>query len=89
MDRLVWGNTIESYLWTIGVVLFVLLLNRFISKYFARLVFKIFPKRLQVYDQQRFTNLVVNPLGTFLGHHGFYCCILQIKVSAGPAIQPL
>ena len=66
MDRLVWGNTIESYLWTIGVVLFVLLLNRFISKYFARLVFKIFPKRLQVYDQQRFTNLVVNPLGTFL-----------------------
>jgi hypothetical protein len=25
MDRLIWGNTIESYLWTIGVILFVLL----------------------------------------------------------------
>jgi hypothetical protein len=42
MDRVIWGNTIESYLWTIGIILFVLLLNRVISRYFARLVFKIF-----------------------------------------------
>ena len=66
MDRVIWGNTIESYLWTIGIILFVLLLNRVISRYFARLVFKIFPKRLQVYDRQKFTDLIVHPLGTFL-----------------------
>lgn len=66
MNRIIWGNTVESYLWTLGVVLFVLLLNRFISRYLARLVFKLFPKKLQVYDPQQFTSLIVHPLGTFL-----------------------
>lgn len=66
MDQLIWGNTVESYLWTFGVILFVLLLNRFISKYLAQLVFKLFRKRLKVYDPQKFTDLIVHPLGTFL-----------------------
>jgi MscS family membrane protein len=66
MDRIIWGNTVESYLWTFGVILFVLLLNRFISKHFARLVFKLFPKWLKTYDPQKFTDLIVYPLGTFL-----------------------
>ncbi|HEV7333953.1 MAG TPA: mechanosensitive ion channel domain-containing protein [Flavisolibacter sp.] len=66
MNRIIWGNTIESYLWTFGVILFVLLLNRFISKHFARLVFRFFPKRLKTYDPQKFTDLIVYPLGTFL-----------------------
>ncbi|HEY1020676.1 MAG TPA: mechanosensitive ion channel family protein [Flavisolibacter sp.] len=66
MDRIIWGNTVESYLWTFGVILFVLLLNRFISKHFARLVFKLFPKRLKTYDPKKFTDLIVYPLGTFL-----------------------
>jgi MscS family membrane protein len=66
MDRIFLENTVESYLWTFGVILFVLLLNRFISRYLARLVFRIFPKRFQVYDPQQFTDLIVSPLGTFL-----------------------
>jgi MscS family membrane protein len=66
MDRVIWGNTIESYLWTLGVVLFVLLLNRFISKYFAWLVFRLFRNWLKVYDPKKFTDLVVYPLGIFL-----------------------
>ncbi len=66
MDRIIWGNSIESYLWTLGIILFVLLLNRFISKHFARLVFRLFRKRLKVYDPQKFTDLIVHPLGTFL-----------------------
>lgn len=66
MDRMIWGNTIENYLWTAGVILAVLLLNRFISKHFARLIFRVFRKRLKVYDPQKFTDLIVHPLGTFL-----------------------
>jgi MscS family membrane protein len=66
MNQIIWGNTVESYLWTFGVILFVLLLNRFISKHFARLIFKVFPKRLKSYDPQKFTDLIVYPLGTFL-----------------------
>ncbi|HUC82321.1 MAG TPA: mechanosensitive ion channel domain-containing protein [Flavisolibacter sp.] len=66
MDTVIWGNTVESYLWTFGVILFVLLVNRFISKHFARLIFKLFPKKLKTYDPNKFTNLIVYPLGTFL-----------------------
>lgn len=66
MDRIIWGNTVESYLWTVGIILFVLLLNRFISKHLARFVFKLFRKRLQIYDPQKFTDLIVHPLGSFL-----------------------
>lgn len=66
MNRVIWGNTIESYLWTLGAILFVLLLNRFISRHLAKLVFRLFRNRLKVYDPQKFTDLVVQPLGTFL-----------------------
>ena len=66
MNRIIWGNTVESYLWTAGVILFVLFLNRFISRYFAKFVFRLFPNRLKVYDPQKFTDLIVQPLGNFL-----------------------
>jgi MscS family membrane protein len=66
MGQMIWGNTVESYLWTLGIILFVLLLNRFISKHFARLVFKLFRNRLKAYDPQKFSDLIVYPLGTFL-----------------------
>lgn len=44
----------------------VLLLNRFISKYLARLVFRLFNRKLKIHDPKRFTELIVHPLGTFL-----------------------
>lgn len=66
MNRIIWGNTIESYLWTLGVILFVVFLNRFISRHFAKLVFRLFRKRLKVYDPQKFTDLIVHPLSIFL-----------------------
>lgn len=66
LDRIIWNNTIESYLWTIGIVLFVLLLNKFISKYLAKIIVRLFRRWLKNYDKEKFTNLIVYPLGTFL-----------------------
>ena len=66
LDRIIWNNTVESYLWTIGVVLFVLVLNKIISKYLAVLLCRVFRRWMKNYDQQKFTDLVVHPLGTFL-----------------------
>ena len=66
LDRIIWNNTVESYLWTIGVVLFVLLLNKFISKYLAKIIAHVFRPWLKHYDQQKFTELIVHPLGIFL-----------------------
>jgi MscS family membrane protein len=66
LDRIIWNNTVESYLWTIGVVLFVLLLNKIISKYLAALLCRVFNRWMKSYDKQKFTDLIVYPLGTFL-----------------------
>ncbi|HYO22025.1 MAG TPA: mechanosensitive ion channel domain-containing protein [Flavisolibacter sp.] len=66
LDRVIWNNTIENYLWTIGIVLFILLLNRFISKYLAKIIARLFRRWLKYYDEQKFTSLIVYPLGTFL-----------------------
>ncbi|MGZ8517485.1 MAG: hypothetical protein ACXWWD_09050, partial [Chitinophagaceae bacterium] len=66
LDRIIWNNTVESYLWTIGVVLFVLILNKIISKYLAVLICKVFKHWMKKYDQQKFSDLIVHPLGTFL-----------------------
>ncbi len=65
-DTVIWNNRMETYLWTIGVVLFVLLLNKIISKYLAALFCRIFSRWMKAYDKQKFTDLVVHPLGTFL-----------------------
>jgi MscS family membrane protein len=66
LGKIIWNNTIESYLWTIGIVLFVLLLNKIISKYLAALICRVFRRWMKSYDKQKFTDLIIYPLGTFL-----------------------
>ncbi len=65
-DRIIWNNTVGDYLWTIGAVLFVLILNRIISRYLASLLCRVFRGVLKSYDQKKFTDLIVHPLGIFL-----------------------
>ncbi|HVF97494.1 MAG TPA: mechanosensitive ion channel domain-containing protein [Flavisolibacter sp.] len=66
LERIIWNNTVESYLWTIGVILFVLILNRIISKYLAVLICRLSRRWMKYYNQEKFTELIVHPLGTFL-----------------------
>lgn len=66
LDRIFWGNALQDYLWVIGIILFVLLLNRLISKYIAILLCKVFKRRWKTFNQQKFVDLIIHPLGTFL-----------------------
>lgn len=66
LDRIIWNNTVENYLWTIGIILFVLLLNKIISKYLAALLCRVFNRWIKAYNKQKFADLIVHPLGTFL-----------------------
>jgi MscS family membrane protein len=66
LEKVLYGNTVWDYMWVIGVILFVLLLNRFISKYLAILLSKIFRRTWKTFDQQKFVDLIIHPLGTFL-----------------------
>jgi MscS family membrane protein len=66
LDQVLYGNSIRDYVWVIGVILFVLLVNRIISKYLALLLSKIFRRTWKTFDQQKFVDLIIPPLGTFL-----------------------
>ena len=49
-----------------GIILFVLMLKRFISRYLAGLLFRIVNRIWKDVDKKSFTDLVVQPLGLFL-----------------------
>ena len=66
LDQVFYGNTLRDYIWVFGVILFVLLLNRFISKYLAILLSRLFKRGWKNFDQQKFVELIIIPLGTFL-----------------------
>jgi MscS family membrane protein len=66
LDQVFYGNTIRDYAWVTGVILFVLLLNRIISKYLAILLSKIFRRTWKTFDQKKFVDLIIHPLGIFL-----------------------
>ena len=66
LEKVLYGNTVWDYMWVAGIILFVLLLNRFISKYLAILLSKIFRRTWKTFDQNKFVDLIIHPLGTFL-----------------------
>jgi MscS family membrane protein len=66
LNRIFWGNTVESYLWTIGVIILVLLLNRLISNLLAMLSLRLFQRRWKSIDQKQFVKLIIHPMGVFL-----------------------
>lgn len=66
LDQQWGGNTMREYLVVAGIILFVLLLKRFISRYLASLLFKLVHKIWKDVDRTSFINLVFQPIGLFL-----------------------
>ncbi len=66
LDRIFLANAVRDYLWVAGVIIFVLFLNRLISRYIAILLCRLFKRVWKNFDQQKFIELIINPLGTFL-----------------------
>src|SRR5436190_18552445 len=59
-------NPVKNYFIVAGVILFVLLLKRLISRYLAGLLFRLVNKIWKDVDKRSFTNLLIQPLGFFL-----------------------
>lgn len=66
LQQVYWGNAVQDYLWVIGVILFVLILNRFFSRVLVILLCKLFERVWKSFDRKTFLDLVVQPLGIFL-----------------------
>jgi MscS family membrane protein len=66
LQQKILDNTIESYLYIIGIILLALLIKRLISKYLAKLLFKLVARHAKNIARQSFLDLVVQPLDVFL-----------------------
>lgn len=66
LQQVWWGNTLISYFIVAGIILFVWLLKRFISRYLAGLLYGLVHKIWKDVDKRSFISLVVKPLGLFL-----------------------
>ena len=66
LQRVYGGNSVLDYLWVIGVILFVLILNRFFSRLLVNLLCRVFKRVWKTFDRKTFLDLVIQPLGIFL-----------------------
>ena len=60
------NNTLAGYLSVAGIILLALIFKRFLSKYLAKLLYKIVAKAAKNIARQSFLDLVVQPLDVFL-----------------------
>lgn len=66
LQREIFDNTVQTYLSVATTIIIALLVKRFVSKYFAYLLFKLFSKAGKTFHQQSFMELIVKPLEWFL-----------------------
>lgn len=66
LQQVFWNNTLLDYIWVAAVILFVVILNKFISRYLAILLCKIFKRSWKTFDEKTFVELIINPMGAFL-----------------------
>jgi MscS family membrane protein len=66
LDKVILDNTVRTYLIVLGVILFVFIFKRYLSKYVAGLLFRLVNSIFRGVDKTSFVNLIVHPLGLFL-----------------------
>lgn len=66
LQKVVLDNTIQSYLTVLLVILAIVLIKRVVSKYLAKLMFRVVGKAGKHVARESFLNLVVQPLDYFL-----------------------
>jgi len=66
LDKVILDNSIREYLIVLLIIVFVFLFKRYLSKYFAGLLFRIVTGIFRGVDKAPFVNLIVQPLGIFL-----------------------
>lgn len=66
LEQVYLGNSVRKYLVVLGIILLAFVLKRVISKYVARLLFKLVAKKGKTDIGKSFSALVVQPLDWFL-----------------------
>lgn len=66
LTKIYFGNTVQQYLWLIGILLFGFIFLRFISRVLSRLLFKLFKKFASEVKGEKFVELLLKPVELLL-----------------------
>jgi MscS family membrane protein len=66
LQQVIFENTVQTYLSVAVTIIVALIVKRFVSKYLAYLLYKIFSKAGKTFHKQSFLDLIVGPLEWFL-----------------------
>lgn len=66
LQQVIWGNTVQNYLVTAGIIVVILLLNKVISRFMAKAACRLFRRQWKDVDQTQFVELIIQPLSLFL-----------------------
>ncbi|MDP1972972.1 MAG: mechanosensitive ion channel, partial [Sediminibacterium sp.] len=66
LEKIILNNSVRSYLTVLLVILAILFIKRIVSKYLAKLMFRLVGKAGKHVARESFLNLVVQPLDYFL-----------------------
>ena len=65
LERTIFGNPVENYLWVLGIIAAGLLIKKFCSKLFSSLVFRIIKNHAGTVTMQEFHDLLKKPFSFF------------------------
>jgi MscS family membrane protein len=82
MNQVWFENEVRSYFIVAGVILFVWILRRIISRYFAVLLYNAVHRIWKDVDKRSFTSLVFKPLGLFLAILVSIAALYKLKFPA-------
>ena len=66
LDKIYFDNTVRSYLVVMGIILFVLIVKRYLSQYIVSLIYKLAKRFWKTLHKKSFLDLVVEPFKWFL-----------------------
>ena len=79
LDQVWLDNTIRSYLIVAGIILFVILVKKYVAHYIAGVIFYFIKSIWKDVDKKSFTSLVSRPLGFFLAIFVSIVTIYKLK----------
>lgn len=79
LTKIYFGNTVESYLWFVGILFFGFIFLRFISKVLSRLLFKLFKKFASEVKGEKFVELLLKPIELLLTVSIIYIAINHLN----------
>ena len=83
------GNTVESYLWFIGIILFVFVFLRLITRLLSRLLFKLFQKHSSGVSIDDFLTLIRKPVSLLIFLITLFIAFQQLEYPPQWKLEPV